>query len=113
MNECPTCGRRLRGDICPYCDEEGRAEEDTESNPVTGESLIAVYACDEEREARHVLSLLESEGIPAFRSSALDVDESSDIGDLEGDIIISVSEEDEDRARDIIEAAESGMEDED
>ena len=109
MNECPTCGRKLRGDVCPYCDEEGLRDTDREASPVSGESLVAVYGCYDERQADHVMSLLESEGIPAFQVSATDVDAASDAADLDGDIIIEVGEEDEDRAREIIEAAEPDM----
>ena len=110
MNECPTCGRKLRGDLCPYCDEESvTADDDTESNPVTGESMVAVFACDEERQADRVVSLLESEGIPAFQSLAEDFDDASELADLDGNIVISVGEEDENRAREIIENAESDM----
>ena len=109
MSECPTCGRKLRGDVCPYCDEEGPADNDVDSSPVSGESLIPVYACDDERQADHVVSLLESEGIPAFQSSALDAGDASEAADLDGDIVITVDEEDEERAREIIEAAEHEM----
>ena len=42
MNECPTCGRRMRGSICPYCDEEVLEEEETDAAAVTGEDLIEV-----------------------------------------------------------------------
>jgi hypothetical protein len=107
MNECPTCGRKLRGDMCPYCDEEVlAARDDVESSPVTGESRVAVFACNEERQADHVVSLLESEGIPAFQSLAQDFDDPAELADLDGDIVISVSEEDEVRAREIIETTE-------
>jgi hypothetical protein len=109
MSECPTCGRKLRGDLCPYCDEEGLADTDVDSSPVTGESLVPVYACDGERQADHVVSLLESEGIPAFIASALDAGDASEAADLDGDIIIKVDEEDEERAREMIEAAEREM----
>jgi hypothetical protein len=109
MNECPTCGRKLRGDVCPYCDEEGLRDTDREASPVTGESLVAVYACYDERQANHVISLLESEGIPAFQVPDADIDASSDTSDLDGDIFVQVEEEDEDHAREIIEAAEPEM----
>jgi hypothetical protein len=109
MSECPTCGRKIRGDVCPYCDEEGLASGDIDSSPVSGESLVAVFGCNEERQADHAVSLLESEGIPAFQSLAEDVDDPAELADLDGDIIISVSEEDEDRAREIITAAEPEM----
>jgi hypothetical protein len=113
MNECPTCGRKLRGDACPYCDEEGLGEDDVEANPVSGESLVAVYGCHDERQADHVISLLESEGIPAFQISSEDLEATSDSADLDGDIIIQVGEEDEDRAREVIESAEPDIEIED
>lgn len=103
MNECPTCGRQLRGDACPYCDEEGLTGSDLDSSPVSGETLVAIYGCAEGRQADRIISLLESEGIPAFQSSG------SETADPEGDIIIKVDEEDEERARDIIEAAEPEM----
>jgi hypothetical protein len=110
MDECPTCGRKLKGDLCPYCDEESlRAADDAESSPVTGESMVAVFACDEERQADHVVSLLESEGIPAFQSLSEDFDDPSELADLDGSIVISVDEEDEARAREIIETAEGDM----
>jgi hypothetical protein len=106
MNECPTCGRKLRGDICPYCDEETLADADAEASPVSGESLVSIYGCYDEREADHVISLLESEGIPAFQVSGEDLEGTSGAAEVGGDIVIQVSEEDEDRAREIIEAAE-------
>jgi hypothetical protein len=106
MNECPTCGRKLRGDVCPYCDEEVQGAPDVEVSPVSGESLIAVYGCDDRKQADRVISLLESEGIPAFQVSGTDVDGTSEAIDLDGDFIIQVGEEDEDRAREIIETAE-------
>ena len=106
MNECPTCGRKLRGDVCPYCDEEGLRDADPDASPVSGESLVAVFGCYDERQADHVVSLLESEGIPAFLVTEPDLDTSSGVADLDGDFIIQVDEEDEDRAREIIEAAE-------
>ena len=110
MSECPTCGRKLRGDFCPYCDEEGLTDNEADTSPVSGESLVAVYACEEERQADHVVSLLESEGIPAFQSSGLEAGDTSGADDLEGDIIIKVSEEDEERALEVIEAAEPEIE---
>jgi hypothetical protein len=113
MNECPTCGRKLRGDVCPYCDEEGLSDADRDASPVSGESLVAVYGCYDERQADHVVSLLESEGIPAFQVSVTDVDASSDAAELDGDIVIRVDEEDEDRAREIIGAAEPEIDTED
>ena len=63
MSECPTCGRQLRGSVCPYCDEEQADGGDVESTPVSGESMVAVFSSDHERQADHVMSLLESEGI--------------------------------------------------
>lgn len=110
MSECPTCGRKLRGDVCPYCDEEGLGQADGDASPVTGESLVAVYGCYDERQADHVISLLESEGIPAFQALAEDLDGTSEAPDLDGDILVQVGEEDEDRARELIEAAENEME---
>jgi hypothetical protein len=109
MSECPTCGRKLRGDICPYCDEEGLADADIDSSPVSGESLVPVYACDDERLADHVVSLLESEGIPAFQSSGQDAGKAGEAADLDGDVTVKVDEEDEERAREIVEAAEREM----
>jgi hypothetical protein len=112
MNECPTCGRKLRGDVCPYCDEEGLGDADVDASPVSGEALVGIYGCDDRKQAGHVISLLESEGIPAFQISAADVAGSSDAADLDGDIIVRVTEEDEDRAREIISAAEPDIESE-
>ncbi len=109
MNECPTCGRKLRGDVCPYCDEEVQGDANVDVNPVSGEPLVTVYGCNDQRQADRVISLLESEGIPAFQVSGADVDGTSEAVDLDGDIIVRVGEEDEDRAREIIDAAEHEM----
>lgn len=113
MSECPTCGRQLRGSACPYCDEEQADKGDVESTPVSGESMVVVFSCDHERQADHVMSLLESEGIPAFMDSAADQDNPHDV-ETAGDTVIRVEEEDEDRAREIIESVEHELdEDED
>ena len=105
MSECPTCGRQLRGSICPYCDEEQADNGEAESTPVSGESMVVVFSSDHERQADHVMSLLESEGIPAFVEPAAGADSLRDV-ETAGDIIIRVEEEDADRAKQIIESAE-------
>jgi len=108
MNECPTCGRKLRGSVCPYCDEEQVDNGEVESTPVSGESMVVVFNCDRERQADYVMSLLESEGIPAFLDSGTGED-SLHNDDAEGDMIIRVEEEDADRAREIIELLEQDL----
>ena len=106
MNECPTCGRKIRGNVCPYCDEEVSEGDTAESTPVSGESLIAVFGCDHGWQADFVMSLLQSEGIPAYLESgdaAEDLHDSSD--EIEGEIVIRVEEEDAERATEIIESS--------
>ena len=109
MSECPTCGRVLRGSVCPYCDEELANGGDVESTPVTGESMVVVFSSDLERHADHVMSLLESEGIPVFVDSATGEDILHDGGDALGDFVIRVEEEDAERAREVIEAVEQEL----
>jgi hypothetical protein len=114
MNECPTCGRKLRGDDCPYCDEEQFDGADAEATPVSGESMVVVYTSDIRRQADHAMSLLESEGIPAYMGSAdSDFDLHNAVDDIEGDIVIMVEEEDAERAAELIEAAEHELEEDD
>jgi hypothetical protein len=113
MNECPTCGRKIRGDTCPYCDEESVQDGTGDSTAVTGESLVVVFRCDEAWRADFVMSALQSEGIPAFRESSdsmddFDYDDQS--GGWSGDIAIMVEEEDTERAVEIIESAEHDLE---
>lgn len=113
MNECPTCGRKIRGEICPYCDEELVDEESPDSVPVSAESSVPVFSCDHQWQADFIMSALESEGIPAHQDSS---DSVADRGhgdgspDITGDIVIVVDEEDADRAREIIESAEGDLE---
>jgi hypothetical protein len=105
MNECPTCGRKIRGDICPYCDEAVSEEENGDSSPVSGQSLLAVYGSDLKSQAEFVMSLLESEGIPAYQESGDSIDHSQDpLGQIEGDVVVLVDEEDADRAREVIDS---------
>jgi hypothetical protein len=111
MSECPTCGRKLKGSVCPYCDEEVLDDERADSTPVSGESLVTVFSCDQPRQADHVMSLLESEGIPAYQASGADLDDlQDDDEDIFGDITIKVDEDDADRAKEVIESAEHELE---
>jgi hypothetical protein len=82
---------------------------EAESTPVSGETMVVVFSSDRGRQADHVMSLLESEGIPAFVHSATGED-SLDDDDSEFDLIIKVEEEDADRAREVIESAEHELE---
>jgi hypothetical protein len=112
MNECPTCGRKLRGDTCPYCDEELVQDGSEDSTPVSGESLVVVFRCDQEWQADFVISALEAEGIRAFRESSDVVDDhASDdqAGDWSGDIAIMVEEEDTEKAIEIVDAAQHDL----
>ena len=111
MDECPTCGRTIRGDVCPYCDEEVLDDDAAESTQVPDENLVEAFTCKHEWQAEFIISLLESEGIPAYQKpgSSLDAADYSS-GDAGGSISIQVEEEDVDRAREIIEAAESDLE---
>ena len=110
MNECPTCGRRIRGSMCPYCDEEVLGEERGEAIGVVGEELVAVYHCKNQGQADFITSLLESEGIPTFQApgEAFASDRRSS-GRARG-ISIQVEEEDAEKARDLIDAAKDELE---
>jgi hypothetical protein len=112
MNECPTCGRRIRGDICPYCDEELVQDDSVDSTPVSGESSVDVFSCDHQWQADFIMSALESEGIPAHMESGNSrsgLDHGDESGRMTGDMIIVVDEEDADRAREIIKSAEHDL----
>jgi Putative prokaryotic signal transducing protein len=104
MSECPTCGRRLRGNICPYCDEEVIESGEAEDVTVSGEGLVEVFRSRTQAQADFVTSLLESEGIPTFQAPG----GSSDSGKGRG-ISIQVEEEDGDRAKDVIESAKDDL----
>ena len=112
MNECPTCGRKIRGKICPYCDEELVDEESDGSGSVSADSAVPVFSCDERWQAEFIISALESEGIPAHQESSSSVagrhggDESPEIT---GDIAVMVDAEDADRAREIVESAQGDL----
>lgn len=111
--ECPTCGRIVEGDTCPYCGEEASPEDAPESGSVSSEATMEVYHCDHQWQADFIISLLESEGIPAYQGP------SSSVSGLEfppvetsGGIAILVDEEDADKALEIIEASKDELEEE-
>ncbi|MFH1314409.1 MAG: hypothetical protein ABIJ00_14430 [Candidatus Eisenbacteria bacterium] len=109
MNECPTCGRKVRDGGCPYCGEDPTHFGSADPTPVSGESFVGVYSSNNERQADFVISALEAEGIPVHRESSETVtglDHEDDDTDLTGDIIVLVDEEDADRAREIVKASE-------
>lgn len=111
MNECPTCGRRIGGETCSYCEDHLAESDAADPSPVSGESLVAVFGCDGQQQADVVTSLLESEGIPAYQESAESIGEFEDSPvETSGDRIIMVGEEDADRAREIIKSAEHELE---
>jgi hypothetical protein len=114
MNECPTCGRKLRGDDCPYCDEEEFGIGESEATPVSGESMVVVYSTDIKRQADLVMSLLESEGIPAYVGSPdSEIDFHNVVDDIDGQMVIMVEEEDAERAAELIKAEEQELEEDD
>jgi hypothetical protein len=114
MNECPTCGRKMRGDGCPYCDEGQLGSGDAEATPVSGESMVVVFTSDIKRQADHAMSLLESEGIPAYMGSPdSEIDLHIAADDIDGEIVIMVEEEDAGRAAELIQAAEHELEEDD
>jgi len=114
MNECPTCGRKLRGDDCPYCDEDEFSGGDGEATPVSGESMVVVFSTDIKRQADLAMSLLESEGIPAYVGSPdSEIDFHSVVDDIDGEMVIMVEEEDAERAAELIKAAEHDLEEDD
>ena len=111
--ECPTCGRTVEGDSCPYCGDEESLGDTLETGSVSIESTVEVYHCDHQWQADFIISLLESEGIPAFQGPG------SSVSGLEfppvetsGGIAILVDEEDADRAREIIESAKEELDEE-
>ena len=110
MSECPTCGRRLRGGECPYCDEEQVEGGDAEATPVSGELMVVVFTCDLRRQADHAMSLLESEGIPAYTGSPdSEIDLHGVADEIDSEIVIMVEEEDAKRAGELIGAAEQEL----
>ena len=114
MNECPTCGRKMRGDDCPYCDEAQFGSSDVEATPVSGESMVVVFSSDIKRQADLAMSLLESEGIPAYMGSPdSKIDLHRVAADIDGEIVIMVEEEDAARAGELIKAAEHELEEDD
>lgn len=111
MMECPTCGRTIEGDTCPYCGEEASPEDAPESGSVSRESATEVYHCDHQWQADFIISLLESEGIPASQGP------SSSVTGLEfppvettGGILVFVDDEDAERAQEIIESSKDELE---
>jgi len=114
MNECPTCGRKMRGDDCPYCDEEQLGSGGVEATPVSGESMVVVFTTDIKRQADLAMSLMESEGIPAYTGSPdKEIDLHSVVDDIDGDMVILVEEEDAARAAELIKAAAHDLEEDD
>ncbi len=113
MNECPTCGRYIRGDVCPYCEEELTDASASDASPVAGESLVPVYSCDEQWQADFVLSALEAEGIPAYQASAdsvADLPPNEYAVEVTGDIVVMVEEDDAERALEVIDSVKSDLE---
>jgi hypothetical protein len=111
MMECPTCGRTVEGDTCPYCGEEASHGDSQEAKSISIESTTEVYHCDHQWQADFIISLLESEGIPAFQGPG------SSLSGLEfppvetsGGIAIRVDEEDGGRATEIIESSKEELE---
>jgi len=110
MNECPTCGRRIKGSICPYCDEEVAEDEEKESPAAAGEELTEVYHSRTQTQADFITSLLESEGIPTFQSPGEALDSGGRRSSKARGISIQVGEEDVERAQEIIESAKDDLE---
>jgi hypothetical protein len=101
----------VEGDTCPYCGEEASLIDPQDSGSVSSESTVEVYHCDHQWQADFIISLLESEGIPAFQGPT------SSVSGLEfppvetsGGISIVVDEEDVERAEEIIESAKDELE---
>ena len=113
MNECPTCGRRIRGRICPYCDEELLESDEAETLVATGEDLVEVFHCRTEAQADFITSLLESEGIPTVQAPGASLETGRKASGRARGISIQVTDEDANRARDLIEAAKEDLEAED
>jgi hypothetical protein len=110
MNECPTCGRNIKGSICPYCDEEALGGGETDPAGVTGEELTEVYHCRTQAQADFTTSLLESEGIPTFQAPGEALDGGGRRSAKGRGISIQVGEEDAERAAEIIESAKDDLE---
>lgn len=112
MNECPTCGRLIRGDFCPYCDEQVVEDDEFADEEVPSDSLVVVYSCDEKWKADSVISALEAEGIPAYKYRAEAVEHLVEdyYVDPTGEIVVMVDEEDAKRALDIIESTKEDLE---
>ena len=110
MDECPICGRRLKGSVCPYCDEEVLEDEEAETTGVAGEALVEVFHCRTQTEADFITSLLESEGIPAFQAPGESLSGDRRAGSKARGISVQVEEEDADRAHDLIQAAKGELE---
>ncbi len=113
MNECPTCGRYIRGDVCPYCEEELVDSPAARSSPVVGESLVPIYSCDEQWQADFILSALESEGIPAFQVLADSIGQlppHERAIEITGDLVVMVEEDDAERALEVIESVKQDLE---
>ena len=109
MSECPTCGRKIRDGVCPYCEEDVAHDDSADSTSVSGESSVGIFSSDDEREADLIMSALEAEGIPAHRESSESMSNlahGDEYADLSGEIIIVIDEEDAERAREIVEASE-------
>lgn len=109
MNECPTCGRRIKGSICPYCDEEVAEDEENEST-AAGEELTEVYHSRTQTQADFITSLLESEGIPTFQAPGEALDSGGRRSSKARGISIQVADEDAERAKEIIQSAKDDLE---
>ncbi|HVP57763.1 MAG TPA: DUF2007 domain-containing protein [bacterium] len=110
MSECPTCGRRLRGNVCPYCDEEVLNSGEVEDLGASGEDLVEVFHSRTQAQADFITSLLESEGIPTFQAPGGAAGAGKVAGGRGRGISVQVAEEDVDRARDVIESAKDDLE---
>jgi hypothetical protein len=108
MNECPTCGRKVRDGVCTYCGEDLAHDDSADPTPVSGESSVGVYSSNDERQADFIISALEAEGIPVHRESSearSNPAHADEEAELTGDIVIVVDEEDADKAREIVRAS--------